>query len=211
MTARAAFLDLDGVLIDSMSAHAKAWVMMLHEQGIVENELLFYLREGEKAEDTAALVIEKHGRVTTPSERLAMVERKRELYRRMAPSGLRADAKAMVNELNARSMPCIIVTGSNRRNVDKTVSADEQKLFARIITADDYEHGKPAPDPYLSAWKFSGLTKEECRVLENAPLGITSAKAAGIMTIAITTTLSPAYLSEADHIIHSYSEFLNYL
>ena len=211
MTIRAAFLDLDGVLIDSMSAHAKAWVMMLKEQGIEEDGLLFYLREGEKAEATAALVMEKHGRATTASERLAMVERKRELYRSMAKTGMRPDARELVDELRSRNIVCMIVTGSNRRNVDKSVTSDEQKFFTQIITADDYEHGKPAPDPYLAALEHSGLPREQCCVLENAPLGVKSAKAAGLLTIAITSTLPDEYLVEADHVIHTYREFLNYL
>ncbi len=211
MSARAAFLDLDGVLIDSMSAHARAWKMMLSEIGIDEDELLFYLREGEKAEDTAALVLEQHRRISTPEERLALVERKRELYRQMAPRGLRSEARELVDELRQRQIPCIIVTGSNRRNVDKTLSPGEQALFQRIITADDYARGKPEPDPYLAALSQFQLTGEECRVLENAPLGIRSAKAAGIPTIAITATLPASYLTEADHVIDAYLDFLNYL
>lgn len=211
MSARAAFLDLDGVLIDSMSAHAKAWKMMLSEIGIDEDELLFYLREGEKAEDTAALVLEKHHRISTPVERLTLVERKRELYRVMAPNGLRPEARELVDELRKLQLPCIIVTGSNRRNVDKTLSSDEQALFQTIITADDYPRGKPDPDPYLAALSYSKLASEECRVLENAPLGIRSAKTAGIPTIAITSTLPASYLAEADHVIDTYLDFLNYL
>ena len=211
MTARAALLDLDGVLIDSMSAHAKAWKLMLSEIGIDEDELLFYLREGEKAEDTAALVLEKHHRISTPKERLALVERKRELYRMNAPRGLRPEARELVDELRKREIPCIIVTGSNRRNVDKTLSPDEQALFHTIISADDYARGKPEPDPYLAAVDFSKVTRAECRVLENAPLGIRSAKAAGIPPIAITATLPASYLAEADHVIETYMDFLNYL
>ena len=211
MITRAAFLDLDGVLIDSMSAHAKAWGMMLREHGIEEDELLFYLREGEKAEDTAALVMEKHQRPSTPQERLAMVERKRELYRQMAPHGMIPAARQLLDELRRRDIQCMIVTGSNRRNVDKTLKSSEQALFGRIITADDYKRSKPEPDPYLAALAASGFAREECRVLENAPLGIRAAKAAGLMTIAITSTLPVAYLSEADQVIATYPEFLSWL
>ncbi len=194
-----------------MAAHAQAWVSMLREHGIDEEELLFYLREGEKAEDTAALVMEKHQRPSTPQERMAMVERKRELYRRMAPHGMNALARELVDELNRRGILCMIVTGSNRRNVDKTLSAAEQKLFQQIITADDYHRGKPEPDPYVAALAASTFAREECRVLENAPLGIRAAKAAGLTTIAITTTLPASYLSEADGVIATYPEFLSWL
>jgi beta-phosphoglucomutase len=208
---RAAFLDHDGVLVDSMPAHVKAWKMMLQEIGIEEDELLFYLREGEKAEDTIAYVLEKHGRLSTPEERLALVERKRELYRGTAPHGLKPEANELIQALRQRQVQCLIVTGSNRRNVDRTITRDQQALFATIITADDYQRGKPEPDPYLAALMKSGFAPAECRVLENAPLGVRAAKAAGITTIAIKSTLPVEYLSEADYIIEHYLEFLNYL
>lgn len=211
MKTRAAFLDLDGVLIDSMPAHALAWQQMLAEYGIVEDELFFYLHEGEKAEDSVAYLLGRHGVEKTFEEQREMVERKRSIYRVMAPRGLRPEARALVDELLRRGIELSIVTGSNRHNVEKTLTPEEQALFARIITADDYDRGKPEPDPYLAAVRRSGFTKSECRVLENAPLGIRSGKAAGIMTIAIATSLPAAHLGEADAIIATFPEFLNYL
>ena len=211
MATRAVFLDLDGVLIDSMQAHAKAWVQMLAEHGIKMDELQIYLREGEKAEDTIALLMEQHGLQRTPEEQWTMIERKREIYRQAAPQRLRADARQLVDELRQRHIQLTIVTGSNRRNVDKTVPPDEQELFEQIITADDYRRGKPAPDPYLSALAQSGFRPDECRILENAPLGIQAGTAAGIFTVAITTTLPAQYLTAADAIIDSYQDFLKYL
>ena len=211
MPTRAAFLDLDGVLIDSMSAHAKAWVQMLAEHSLVEDERLIYLREGEKADDSVALFLKKHGIELPYAERHAMVERKREIYHTMAPHGLQPEARKLVEELRRRGIELTIVTGSNRRNVDQTIPPEEQAFFARIITADNYEHGKPAPDPYLAALAQSGCKREECRILENAPFGIQAGKAAGIFTVAITTSLPAQYLAEADQIIETYPEFLNHL
>ena len=57
----------------------------------------------------------------------------------------------------------------------------------------------------------SGLSSEQCMALENAPLGVESAKAAGLRTVAITTTLPPKYLHQADHVIHKFADFLNLL
>ncbi len=211
MNARAVFFDFDGVLIDSMSAHAKAWVKMLAEYGIAEDELLFYLHEGEKAGVTVDFVLQKHGISFPLNERREMVERKRAIYTVDAPHGLIPEAKRLVEDLRDRGMDLSIVTGSNRRNVDKTIPPEEQALFTRIITADNYRNGKPAPDAYLAALEQTGLTPAECRILENAPFGITAGKAAGIFTVAITTSLPSQYLSEADEIIRTYPEFLNHI
>jgi beta-phosphoglucomutase-like phosphatase (HAD superfamily) len=57
----------------------------------------------------------------------------------------------------------------------------------QLITAYDVTHGKPHPEPYLKAWERSGFKKEECCVVENAPLGVRAAKSAGLFTIAVNT------------------------
>lgn len=57
----------------------------------------------------------------------------------------------------------------------------------RIVTAYDVKCGKPHPEPYLIGLEKAGVNPEEAIVIENAPLGIKSAKAAGIFTIAVNT------------------------
>ena len=58
-----------------------------------------------------------------------------------------------------------IVTGSVRANMNGVVPPDEQLLFRNIITADDYEHGKPRPDPYDIAVMQSGFNRNQGSVI----------------------------------------------
>jgi beta-phosphoglucomutase-like phosphatase (HAD superfamily) len=55
------------------------------------------------------------------------------------------------------------------------------------VSGNDVTHGKPNPEPYLIALQKSGFSHHECLVIENAPLGIQSAKAAGLYTLAVNT------------------------
>ena len=64
-------------------------------------------------------------------------------------------------------------------------------------------NGKPAPDCYLTAASQVGISPSECLVIENAPLGIAAAKAAGMQCFAVTTTLAPEHLLMADMIFPS--------
>jgi beta-phosphoglucomutase-like phosphatase (HAD superfamily) len=57
----------------------------------------------------------------------------------------------------------------------------------RVISSYDVVHGKPDPEPYLKAWERSGFAKNECIVVENAPLGVRAAKAAGLFAVAVNT------------------------
>lgn len=208
---QAVFFDFDGTLIDSMSAHIVAWEKILGDVGIQLDDLYLQLHEGEKAEDTVARLLAEHGVALSPVEQAALIERKRALYRAQAPAGLIPEAAELIHELRRRNIACDIVTGSIRSNMDAVLSPDEFALFRHIYTPAEYGKGKPAPDPYRAALERSGLTVFECLALENAPLGIQSAKAAGLTTVAVTTTLPPRYLEEADHIIHKYSDFLSLL
>jgi beta-phosphoglucomutase len=65
-------------------------------------------------------------------------------------------------------------------------------------------HTKPGPEPYLKAALALGVEPASAFVIENAPpLGIQSAKAAGMICMALTTTLAPADLSAVDTVFNS--------
>jgi beta-phosphoglucomutase-like phosphatase (HAD superfamily) len=68
-----------------------------------------------------------------------------------------------------------------------------------MVTAFDVVNGKPHPEPFLMGLKKGGnLQPNQAIVIENAPLGIEAAVAAGIFTIAVNTgPLSDAILKEA--------------
>ncbi len=69
-----------------------------------------------------------------------------------------------------------------------------------MITVDDITRGKPDPEPYLLAAKHLGVNATQCLVVEDAPSGIASAKAAGCATLALLTTTSAEDL-DADLIV----------
>jgi beta-phosphoglucomutase len=208
---KAVFFDLDGTIIASMPAHVIAWRKVLSEIGITLGDLYVELHEGEKAEDTIFRLTREHGLNLTRDELNALIERKRALYRTMSVKGLISEARKLIDELIRRGVECDIVTGSIRSNMNGVVSPEEQELFRHIVAADDYERGKPLPDPYLIAVQRSGFDASECLVLENAPLGIQSAIAAGLRTLAITTTLPAYHLANAHRVIERYDELLTEL
>ncbi len=97
-----------------------------------------------------------------------------------------------------------LVTGTSRDELQRMLSEEIQSYFSEIITGTDVIHGKPNPEPYQKALLKLNLNPIDAFVIENAPLGIQSAKAADIRCIALETSLPKEYLSDADHVFSSF-------
>ncbi len=205
---RAVLFDLDGVLIDSMPYHERAWRQVLSEIGIEPPPLYIRLHEGEKAETTVHKLLKEWGRSATDAEVARLIARKRDLYRGMAPRGLIPAARQTVEKLRAARIHCSVVTGSVRANMNGVLTDEEMALFDPIISAEMYLCGKPHPEPYLKALEVLRLPAQDCLVVENAPLGIQSGKAAGIKVVALTVTLPREHLTDADVILDNHEGLL---
>ena len=68
-----------------------------------------------------------------------------------------------------------------------------------LVTVDDVENGKPAPDPYLRAAELLGVHPSGCLVVEDAPAGVQAGKSAGATVLALRTTHGREDLTLADH------------
>lgn len=112
----------------------------------------------------------------------------------------------LIDFLRKKGKKLAIVSASPREKLEKTVPKEFLKKFNIVISGDDTSEGKPNPEPYLVAMTKLNVSPEESVVIENAPLGVKSAKAAGAYCIALTTTLGKEYLKEADEIVKNIKE-----
>jgi len=86
-------------------------------------------------------------------------------------------------------------------NMAAAVGEELLRKFDVVLTSEDVPRGKPHPDPYLEAARRLGVRPEECLVVENAPMGIRAAKAAGMRCLAVLSTLGPEDLDGADYFV----------
>jgi beta-phosphoglucomutase len=104
----------------------------------------------------------------------------------------------------AERVPIALVSGAFRAEIAPVLAAAEiADLFSTVVTADDVEHGKPAPDGYLLALDHLGgmLDPSEVVAFEDTEAGISSAKAAGLHCLAVLGTLPVDRLGQADEIV----------
>ena len=186
----AVFFDMDGVLYDSMGAHADAWNNAFRFYGIDFPHEKVYENEGRTAQSTINLVYQqKEQRDATKHEIDQIYSKKTELIDFLPDIVPFKGAKKLMEYLKKQGIAIWIVTGSSQgKFLDALLNDfDGYVLADQVISGNDVKHGKPNPEPYLMALKKSGFNSSEVIVIENAPLGILSAKAAGIFTVAINT------------------------
>lgn len=187
---RAVLFDMDGVLYDSMPYHAKAWHRAMADFGYDLPEKEVYMHEGRTGTSTVNLVSRRQRGETVSDERVAEIYKvKSDYFNRFPIAQPMPGALTLLRQLKAQGLKILIVTGSGQRSLLDRLEHDFPDIFRRelMVTAFDVTHGKPHPEPYLMGMKKGELTPHECIVVENAPLGIQAAKAAGIFTIAVNT------------------------
>ena len=187
---RAYLFDCDGTIADSMPPHYNAWTEVLAEWNCVYEEDLFYSWGGKPVRKIIADLNKIHG-LQMPIEDLAT--RKEGLYLAQIPQ-LKAIPEVMeFIEAEHGRIPFAVVSGSTRDSVVGVLGLLDK--FDIIVSADDYKHGKPAPDGYLLAAARLGVAPADCLVFEDTEMGIEAATAAGMVSVKVATSLERRRLS----------------
>lgn len=187
---RGIFFDMDGVLFNSMPYHARSWIQTFSEFQLQLPEFEPYMNEGSTALYTVQQMFKKYlHREATPEECEQIKQRKHQVMASMPPSDIFPSIPGLLQEINQQLIDCWVVTGSAQENLIGRLMNETGGILKRekMITAHDVSQGKPHPEPYLKAMHRSGYGVHQAVVIENAPLGVISARAAGLFTIAVNT------------------------
>lgn len=198
---RAALIDMDGTLYDSMPRHADAWLRMVSEIGIEATREEFFMYEGRTGASTINLLFNREfHRDATECEIKELYHRKTVYFNELPDVESMPGAAEMLDFFKKVGMKRVLVTGSGQSSLINRLDNDFPGAFTpeMMVTGRDTVNGKPAPDPFLIAMKKAGVTPAQSIVIENAPLGVESGDAAGAFTIGVTTGPIPgAALKEA--------------
>lgn len=184
----AVLFDMDGVLVDSTPAVARVWTRWAARHGF----------------DAAEVVHRAHGRPSITTVRDYLPNGDYFAENKVIEQDEVTDLDGVVplpgtREL-LRALPrgrWTIVTSCSRRLAEvrlKTSGLPRPEVF---VTSSDIRNGKPAPDPYLKGAEVLGFAPRDCVVVEDAPAGVRSGKAAGARVIALRTTMTERELWNA--------------
>jgi HAD superfamily hydrolase (TIGR01509 family) len=106
-------------------------------------------------------------------------------------------------------LPLGIASSSNLKEIEMiTKRFGIRKYFSVLLSSFDVPNGKPAPDIYLRIAELMNVDPKQCGAIEDTPLGVRSAKSAGMKCVAITTTHEKRELAEADYVISYFKELI---
>jgi HAD superfamily hydrolase (TIGR01509 family) len=204
----AVVFDMDGVLIESEEIWDAVRETYVRERGGRYDEEIQRAMMGMSSHEWSRYLHETAGLMESPETINAdVVERMLAAYRDQLP--LLDGAVAAVHRLAAR-YPLAVASSSNRPLIDAVLEVSGlEPSFRATVSSEEVARGKPAPDVYLEAARRLGVEPETCAAIEDSHSGIRSARAAGMVVVAIP---NPAYppdadaLAQADVVIRSLEE-----
>jgi sugar-phosphatase len=196
----ALLFDVDGTLVDSAAVVERSWRRWSAEYR-ADPERVLEVCHGRRSEDTIAEFV-------GPAERPAAVA----LLRRLELTDLDGvvacpGAAELLAALDGRdTLPWALVTSCGTDLVAARMTAAGLPLPAVRITAERVRHGKPDPECYRLGAEALGVPAADCAVLEDAPAGVASGRAAGATVVAVTTTFPAGELGDAHAVLESLAQ-----
>jgi beta-phosphoglucomutase len=191
---RALLLDFNGTLSEDEPLLCRIFQELFEEMGRPITEEEYYDR---LAGFSDAEII----RMWLGREDPALLRRKTERYRELVDgSTVSEEARAAVRWAAERA-ELAVVSGSARAEIEPVLEiAGILDRFSAVVSVEDIQRSKPDPEGYVLALHLLGVEAGDAAAVEDSEAGVAAAKAAGVYCVAVTTTLPPGRLSEADEL-----------
>jgi len=199
---RGLLIDMDGVLVDSTPAVARVWTTWALKHNMDPDYVLHF----------------SHGRTSLASIRELLphanpaVHLAEDRWMERAEIEDVADVVALpgAKDLLAATPPAqlTVVTSATRSLAEVRLrAAGLWQHVAHLVTASDIVRSKPDPEPYQKGAAALNLHPRTCIVMDDAPSGVRSGKAAGARVLAVrtTTTDEPLLAAGADWVVNDCS------
>lgn len=209
MKAAAYLFDMDGTIADTDYFHRLAFQKFFASKDIAFRERIF---EEEISGRSNLEIMENFFPYADRKARNDLAEEKEALFRELASGYIRPTPGVieLISDAFHHGITLCLVTNAPRQNAEMILGELElSNLFDQIVIADELEHGKPHPLPYLEALRLLGRACDEAIAFEDSVAGITSARGAGLKVVGVETSLNEASLYKygASYTIKNFYKF----
>ncbi len=181
--------DCDGTLADTMPAHFEAWASILNRYELAMSEDRFYALGGWPTLRVAELLIVESGRSIDAQQ---IADEKESLFQEMLHLIKPIEPVVEVARRHQGRLPLAVATGAVRpicQQILRQIGVHD--CFDTIVSSEDVERHKPAPDVFLEAARRLGVAPSRCRVYEDTEPGFEAARSAGMEYIDVRAFHTP--------------------
>jgi len=217
---------MDGVLVDTEPVHLESFKVLLKDLQLNYDDSFLNTLVGHSVESNMTMIFQKIGKAV-PEIINAELTRRESIYLDL----LRTNdlhplpgIPALVAICKKNKVALALATSSIRDQVDtilEKLSGDSdgsllnlKENFKVIVSGDQVKHKKPAADIYMQAVHELKLRPEQCAAVEDSPVGVKSAKMAGVYCIALSNRYwnkDQLLEAQADWIVDSIMEIVSAL
>ncbi|MGF1571251.1 MAG: HAD family hydrolase [Nodosilinea sp.] len=193
----ALLFDLDGTLANTDPIHLRVWRDLLAPQGYDVDEDFFQTHiSGRLNADLVQNLLPQ----LSPAQGIEFSAHKEALFRQLAADQLQPTPGLfdLLAWADHRHLPAAVVTNAPRENAEfilQTLGLAQR--FQAVVIAGDLPRAKPDPMPYLAGLQRLNMTADQAIAFEDSTTGVAAAVGAGLYTVGLTTTHSPAELDQA--------------
>ncbi len=202
----AVIFDMDGVIVDNMKYHKKAWEMFLKMHAPEMDVEEFSNHFGKVNKDLLKIVFQRE---ISDEEESRYGDEKESLYRELYAEDI-APTEGLVGflkELIENGVKVAVASAAPKINVDFVFEKTGLRPYFDVsIDANDVSHGKPDPEIYLKVAEKLNCHPEACLVFEDSMPGIQAGRSAGMKVIGVATSHPAEELKETEFVIEDFTE-----
>jgi beta-phosphoglucomutase len=198
--------DMDGVIVDSSDEHRRSWQQLAAEERVPFTDADFWSTFGWS---NAAIIPRFWGAELSREQIDALANRKEIHFRALLRERIAAlpGALELLQAAHEAGLKQSLASSAPQENIGLVSDLlGLHRWLDAVVSGDRLPRGKPAPDIFLLAAEKLRVAPRQCVVIEDAPAGVTAAKAAGMRCLAVTTSHQAPALSAADRIVASLNE-----